>query len=357
MLAFYFLLIIPIAITAYLAHNYNGRRNPWPALFLIPVSALWILVGTRLMDRAAANDTEYHGGWVVSSEWLEAWTEKVTYTTTDSKGNTQTHTTYVYHPDEYYVNDSNGYAISVSREKYVSLKRKFGNERAAFVLHLNQSSWGDGGRFLSDWPQTESTWTACISAHSWENRPGNSHSLYNFAKVDPKVYGLFDYPDIEDYTDQRSLLGVDDVEAERKLNRFNCDFGATRQVRLFVLIFSGKPIQAGIDQQAHWKNGNKNECVVCVGVNDGRIGWVHPFGWGNERLLVDLREDIAQQKEFSPAKVVAKATELVGKGFKRHEFTQYAYIRVDIPAWYAIIVVVPFILIQVGLTAWHFKES
>lgn len=90
-----------------------------------------------------------------------------------------------------------------------------------------------------------------------------------------------------------------------------------------------------IKQKNYWDGGNKNEVVICVDVdrNSGRINWVYPFTWGeNKRISIDLREDIANMETLNFTAmyhIVDKATE----GFTYRDFKQFDYLSVDPPTW------------------------
>jgi hypothetical protein len=69
--------------------------------------------------------------------------------------------------------------------------------------------------------------------------------------------------------------------------------------------------------------------VICIGkTQQNTITWVFPFMWDNERLVVDLREDITSMKKFDAVKVTEKSIDLVRKEFKRKAFKDFEYIYV-----------------------------
>jgi hypothetical protein len=356
----WWLLIIPIISLIILYKIFPHEMTWWE--FLIPVfsSILLIIIVNAITDYAMSRDTEYHGGWVVSVVWDEHWTEEYTVTVddygTDSKGNrvktgSHTETRHTYHPDTYGVKDSNGYEISVDLNHYKMLSNKFGNEKIEKPWRSGQSSWGDGRRFTTTWPGTELTFTPCFTSHSYENRVARSHSIFNFREVDPKALGLYEYPEIKDYHFQNSILGWNDPTAELELTKANCRLGAIKQVRIFILVFRNRSIDTAIDQQMYWKNGNKNEIIICIGINNkNQISWVYPVGWDNERLKVDLREDITNAgPEVNMNKIVSITINDVKRAFSRKHFKDFEYIKLEPPTWAKFLCFTIIVLINIGV--------
>jgi hypothetical protein len=258
-----------------------------------------------------------------------------------------------HHPNVYTVKDSNDYEVSVDYNHFEKLSQKFANLETTKPYRSGQCSWGDGRRFTTVWRGNPATYTPCITGHRYENRVARSHSILNFRDVDPKKYGLYKYPEIYDYHSQNSILGWDDPTAERILTKANCEMGAIKQVRIFIVVFKDKPIDAGIEQQMIWKNGNKNEVVVTIGISsDNLIQWVYPFCWGNEQLKVDLREDLAELPKFDIRQVVDKTIKLVNLKFSRKAFSAYKYITLEPPLWAVILCLCFICLLNGGIGYW-----
>jgi hypothetical protein len=343
------MMIVPTLTLLLIYKLYTDRVVWWEYLILylapLVVSLITILVGEKLCDTIMGADTEYHGGYVISCVWDEHWTEEywVVVTDYDSKGNvsgSHLERRESYHPDYYIVHDSNGYEVDVDYKHYQYMVSHFGNEEETYPHRSGKCSSGDGRRFETKWNGSDETYTPCITQHRYENRVARSHSILNFREVSDelkKKYDLYDYPEIFNYHYQHPLLGWDDPAASWKLTRANCDLGVIKQVHIFMLVFHNQPLDAAIEQQMLWKNGNKNEIVICIGVDSTKtLTWVYPFAWDNERLKVDLREEIATQNQNGPlnmGRTVDIAVNLIQKEFSRKHFKDFKYIKLEIPWW------------------------
>jgi hypothetical protein len=352
----YFLIIIPIACILFLYFVKEGRSSLWEYCVPCGVSFLIILAAQKIGEYTASLDTEFHGGIAQKCVWDEEWTETYleTVTETDSKGRTTTHVEVRtrHHPNEYHVEDSNSYTVSVDKNHYLWLKSLWKSEKIEKPWHSGQSSWGDGRRFITTWKGKPETFVPCFTSHKYVNRVGASRSIFNYSDVTPEIkkkYGLFEYPEIHNFHLQNSILGISDNEAEKILTEFNAKEGSLRQIRIFILIFQDQPLDAALYQQSLWKNGNKNEVVVCVGRNNS-ILWVFPFCWTNERLLVDLREDIASMKKFDAVKVTEKSIDLVRKEFKRKAFKDFEYIYVPPSTTTVVVTFILLVTFNVGFS-------
>jgi hypothetical protein len=307
-----------------------------------------------------SSDVEFHGGWIVQGVWDEHWTETYTEleTYTDSKGNSQTRlvTKTRYHPDSYIVLDSNNYNVNINEVHFEELCEKFGNRKINKPWRSGQSSWGDGRQFTTVWPGNELTFTPCFTSHKYKNKVIRSNSVFNFkdvTKEEKDNLGLYEYPPIYNYYQQDSILGWYDNIAEQTLTKANAKLGAVKQVRIFILVFKDKSIEAALAQQRYWKNGNKNEVVVCVGLHDNKISWVFPFAWDNERLLVDIREEISSTSEsenINMTKVVNIIIKLVNEKFNRKHFKDFDYIKSDPPTWAKFLCFISVLLVNCGIS-------
>lgn len=355
----YWMLIIPILVVIYLYIQFP-HRMVWYEYLIPPVGTFFaILILSTTCDYIVSWDTEYHGGWVTQSVWTEHWTETYIETETDTDSNGKTTTKVVtktrYHPDEYIITDSNNYNVNIDEGHFEFLAHKFGNRKIDKPWNIGQSSWGDGRLFTTVYPNTKETFTPCFTKHRYTNKVAVSHSVFNFKTVNKKdqdTYHLYQYPSIYNYYSQNSILGWGDPIAEKTLTEANARLGSIKQVRIFILMFPNQPLQAGLLQQQLWKNGNKNEVVVCIGTNGNKVTWVYPFAWDNERLLVDLREDVASNKSVDMINIVNTINKLVETKFSRKHFKDFDYIQVDPPMWAKVICFIITAAINYGIIMW-----
>lgn len=352
-------LLIPCITAVVLYKKYNHRTLWWE--FLIPFLASILLIGLSKfgIESLQTRDTEYWGGWVVRAEYYEDWNEEVVYYEThrDSKGNTRRErkTRIEYHPARWLIIDSNDCEVNINSNVFESLSGRFGNRR--FVELRRNYHTNDGDLYITEWNRRDEDLIPVTTQHSYENRVAASDSVFNFAEVDPKTYGLYDYPEITDFYKCQSILGSGDqtqVYAERELSVWNARLGRSKQVRMLILLFKNQPIQAGFEQENYWKGGNKNEFVVTIGLDDHHnVTWCHAFSWTEvEDLKVDTREYVMGQKSLNLQHLVNWMAVEVNTRFKRKEFHDFDYLTIEPPGWAIFLVFVLVTGLNIGISSW-----
>lgn len=340
--------------------------------FLLPMfgSAIFILITKFGVESALLHDTEYRGGIIVEARYYEYWETWVSKTcseqyacgtyTTGSGSSRTTHTRYCtrYYDCSYCdrnsayweVYDNQGHSWYITEKEYHRLMLQW--KATPEFVELNRSirnhgSCGqDGDMYRIRWNKDMLTSEASTWTTSYENHVQVSKSNFGLRDVTKKEiekYSLYDYPKVSDYK-QINILGLDSMTfldqarkngANKMFEYFNGYYGPTRKIRVYVLLFNNKPVETGIKQRNYWNGGNKNEVVICIDVDKktGKINWVYPFTWGeNKRISVDLREDISNLKTLdftSVYHIVDNST----KDFVYRDFTKFNYLAVDPPTW------------------------
>jgi hypothetical protein len=144
---------------------------------------------------------------------------------------------------------------------------------------------------VSTWPKTEETRKGVFTKHRYENRiKASDVSLFNLSQItdeEADTLGLFHYPeDIDKYKCPVFLGGDISEKSQDMFNRLNAKYGPSKQFRLWVLVFENKPMSIAYQQENYWVKGNKNELVICIGINNKKeIEWSHSFSWANSNIL------------------------------------------------------------------------
>lgn len=341
----WFAMLIPVATATFLFLAYQHRTTWWELILPLLASFLFCLGAKSTIEYYQFHDIEYWTGWALKAEYYEAWTE--TWTTTDKDGHTSTHTTY--HSPEWYVYDSNDLKISISRHDYNRLATLWGNNSWSNLFHLNQSSWGDGDMYTTQYDRKHDV--VVTSRHSYANKVAHSDSVFNFPVVDPNTFKLFRRPDHHLFNTV-CLQGCEDRSADLLLQKANAEIGHLKQVRMLILVFHNQPVQAAVEQQAFWKNGNKNEIVLCIGANGNKIDWAYVFSWSeSEDLKVGLKENVMKM-DFDLPKIIDYMKNECKAKFVRKKFADFNYIIIE-PPWWAVLIT--YILtggLNFGLSCW-----
>lgn len=328
-------------------------------LFLGPIiCAVVILISQLFMKSTSLNDVEYNGYTIVEARYYEAyetWVDKTcSYTTTcccNSKGqNCQTTTHYYdcsycdYNSEYYRAIDNGGHSIFISKEKYLSLMKKW-KATPKFVdlnRHINYAGGcgKDGDMYSIKWNKDIMTSETTTFTKSFTNILKCNHSAFNYPEIsekEAKELNLFDYPKIYNYQYQLSTLGIDNIDYEYKnnfiirMNYLNGELGKKYKVRLYTLFFVDKDIDIAFKQEAYWSGGNQNEIVVCIGVDKkGNLQWVKPFSWcDNKRVLVDIREDIMSLKKINNKSFYKIYKESIIKNWHYKSFKDFNYLSFE----------------------------
>lgn len=340
-------LLVPVLASFIMFIFFKHKITWWEFVIPFAVSLIVALIFKLSIEASATSDTEFWNGTIVKGEYYEEWNEYIHKTCTeqyacgrDSKGNTTYCTrtydcSYVdYHPPYWELTDDNGLTITVSKYLYERLVKKFGNNN---FVELNRHYYTiDGNKYVSYWPKTDETIECMVTAHRYENRVQAARDVFNFPETDTadiRLYGLYNYPNIEYEYSQLNLLGNIQYKSyyDHKLEVLNAKLGKKKQVKVFVLLFNDKLREAGLKQEAYWKGGNKNELVVCIGLDkEKNVTWSHVFSWTENQIIkINIRNYIESSKKLNLGKTIDFIYDEVDKNFVRKHFKDFNYLTVD----------------------------
>lgn len=373
----WFAILIPILTVLILVVGFRKKVALAEYLtFLVPV--VLVVVFKLIADSCQISATEYLGGWVTKAEYYEEWNEKVAcrhpkyktvhHTRTVGSGknrHTESYTTQEFdgyrhaydvddHPPYWQILDSNGNKFSISTTQFGEYCQRFGNKTFVNMHRCYHTINGD--KYETLWDQKPETLESTTVTHTYENRVQASDSIFKFPKVDPKTYGLFEYPGVNGFK-QSCILGnggATMLEGEKRLDYFNATLGRSKQVRMFILLFYDKPMQAAIDQMNYWKGGNKNEFVLCIGVNaDMEPQWCFPFSWTEVEILkVEARNFVMGQKTLDLVAVANHVGQGVNDKWVRKHFKDFNYLTVEPPEWAIWTTYIVTVVLCIGLALW-----
>ncbi len=380
---------VPFLTAFVLLVLFRRRVTWWEVMVPLIVSALLIWISKACTESMQVMCPELHGGWITHAEYYEAWNERVscrhpkyrtetrTGTRTVGSGKNTRTETYTYtvqvqdgyqhaydvdeHSPYWQAHESNGTTFTIADSWFERLAQKFDN-RQFVELHRHYHTQ-DGDKYVATWQKDEIAFEPVTTIHYYENRVKASEtSIFKPRQIDPKKYGLFEPPDgklIKSYYECPSILGPRIPKfdaADALLTRLNAKLGRTKQVRVWLLLFVGKPLAAGLEQEAYWTHGNKNEFVVTIGLNaDYTVAWCHVFTWMKDySLKIDTREKVLEQ-EGKPVDLVALMpwlSENIEKRFVRRQFAEFSYLTVEPPLWMVLLTFFLTLAVNVGLSYW-----
>jgi hypothetical protein len=380
----WFALIIPV-LAAFFMYKYLKRSIVWWEMVIPLLSSILIIFILKFsVQTSMVSDTEYWGSMVTRARYYESWTTWVTktcsYTTTcccDSKGQncqTQTHYYDCSYCDEnsayWMAYDNNGNSWRISQSYYESLKRKW-NTSASFIelsrdIDYSHGCGDDGDAYEIAWDSRPESAEPAVTEHGYTNKVQASHSAFKMehvSKKESKSLGLYEYPGLYNYYRQKVVMGLDSFNVDRaaiqqKYEYFNGVNGPQYKAKLFILLFHNKPISIVEKQQAFWDGGNKNELVICIGLNkDLKIDWVKPFSWtDNKRVLVDCREDIAELDTLN-FDGMYDILQINVQKFKYKNFEDFNYLKIDLPGWCLWLAYLLTLLVTSGVSLWAIRND
>jgi hypothetical protein len=372
----WFALLIPIIAAFVLFKFFNHRVTIWE--FFIPFAAtlVTILIMKFSTEAAQTIDTEYWSEPASHAIYSEPWDEEVPCThsykcncTKDDKGNESCQTCYEhsydvdYHPAYWAIVSESGYEVKITQDKFNSLCSRWKNK--VFQDKHRDYHEIDGDWYVTYWEKNRETLECMVSEHHYENRVQASNSVFNYPEIldDEKArYKLYDYPEITDGYKQVNVLGMGDSTrrtSERKLEILNAELGKVKQVKVFVLLFRNMPEVAAFKQECYWKGGNKNEVVVCIGIDDAlKVKWCKSFSFTeNSELKINIRNYVTDMQVLNCSKVVDFLHGEVNKNFVRKKFKDFSYISIEPKTWQIWLTFILSAIVTIGASWWVVKNE
>lgn len=373
----YFALIIPVIFAILLISFFHKRVTWWEMLLPIVIGLITIFSMKSCDQSMNVSDTEYLSQHVVKAVYEETWNEWIkktcstryacgTYTTGSGK-NRSTHTKYCTryydcsycktHPAMWYLVDDAGMTYSITQSKYNELVMSWGNQ--TFIDMKRHYHTIDGDKYETSWNRDNAKLITTHRTHSYENRVQSSHSIYNFWEVSDTnklFYALFDYPQINNYVQNPVMAYEYKVKQSEQdyVNIINGLLGKKKEVQYFVCVWKNRPYASSEWQQAYWKGGNKNEIIVCVGLDKkDRISWVNVFTWSEKDIVrIKIRDYLLSNKgkklDFVALTDLSYAT--IDKNWSRKNFHDFDFLEIELTDTQVTWIYVIVILLSLGLS-------
>lgn len=378
----YFALVVPLLFGIILILFFQKKVTWWEMLLPIVICLIAIFSMKSCDSKMNVRDVEYLTQHVVTASYEEAWNEWIkktcseqypcgteTYSTGSGKNSsTSTRTKYCTryydcsycktHPAEWYITDDNGSSFSISESYYKQITKNWVNEK---FINMNRHYYTiNGNKYITKWNDNKKYLITTHNTESYENRIQASHSMYNFVDVsdtDKIHFNLFEYPNIDGYS-QNSVLSynyhITQMEQDY-VNTINGLLGKSKQIQVFVCIWKNKSRDVSILQQAYWKGGNKNEVIICIGVDkNDNVTWGNVFTWSEKEVVkVKIRDYIMDNKgkHINLLALTDFAFPIIEKGWVRKNFHDFDFIAVQLTDTQVMWIYIMVILLSLGLSA------
>lgn len=363
----WFLLLIPVVMLLVLRLFFAKHIAFWEYALPIVIGILTIVISKGISTHSSTRDIEYLSHYVIKAQFFEAWDEYIHQTcescTTDSDGNEDCYTydcSYVDHHSEYWeITTNSGYKLKITEADYKHLTIKFGNQ--SFVDMGRNYHSIDGDQYFTVYPNNFEKLEYIVTKNKYENRVQASHDVFNFPDLTDEeitLHKLFNYPPIN-HKRQRIILGVDDPILNEYANKLNSLIGFKKEVRPFFLVFKNTSREVAHFQRIYWKGGNKNEFVICIGINDSsQVQWCEPFTWSESTMCnVLIRDSIQAMDSFDLKSTIDYSMAVLESGFKRKEFAEFSYIRIPMTSKQLWISGIIMFLVSMGVAIFVIKND
>ncbi|MFH1712296.1 MAG: hypothetical protein ABH846_03625 [Patescibacteria group bacterium] len=358
-------MVFSVLTIIFLLVFFRKQTKGWELLIVVLVPFCFVGIAKLIVDYVPALDVEWWGGHVVKVIYYEDWDEETCWPTYDDEGNyTGEDCSYTYHPEEYWILDSNGDMTIINSSVYSRLHKKFGRPKKHFVDMGRSYDTNDGDMYWFKWDGREETFEPVITRKTYINKIIASSSCYSYPKVTDEEYEMYrpyEYPEIYSFYKRDYILGdagSGTAKAQQMLTYWNAKLGKKKEVQMMVLVFKNKSEQAGFIQEAYWQGGNKNEFIIAVGVNDANeIQWVRVISWTRvEELKIDARNYVNQMKHqnktFDVVSLIDWMRTEVDAQFVRLPFATFDFLEVEPPMWMVVVVYILTLIINVIVALW-----
>lgn len=369
--------IIPLIFVIFLVIFFRKKVAWWEYLILVLPS---FIISTAIyygMIDYSETDTEYIGDYVTEVRYYEPWNEYIhktcSYTTTSGSGKNSTTTTHYYdcsyveyHPEKFVQVLSNGYEYDITKIEYNRLFSMWASKQNIFVDMDRDYHTIDGNMYYKKFDGIREHSKTRTIDHSYKNKIKASHSIFGFSNIKPeeaKKMGLYDYPKLtkqdggnfwENDQNQNPFLGYNPTNNELIRWQFiNGYYGPTKQFRVYVLFFYNKSQSIVQDQRDYWDGGNKNEMVICIGMDSvsKNVQWADAFSWCDRPTFeVNFRNFMSGKQKLDLIKI-ADFTEYGARNYwVRKNFKDFEYLNVELTNTQLIWLFVSIILFNLGMS-------
>lgn len=353
----FLLMIIPVVagmISWLKFHTIN-----WKESLISTGAALLVILGVLGMGQCSNQwDTETWSGRITKAihipEWTAEWSELETYTTTDSKGNVRTRTRWVtrreHHSPTWEVETTIGnFGISESFFHQICQEHGIQKERGYRPNYDSGDKW-DYFSYVNDDP--EFCDYPVTTQNTWMNPLKNTKSLHSFRDLgeDEAInMGLPSYPINETFKSSR-IIGDVNISIWN-WDKMNSALGHQKKVNIILVRLNS------VDQAKHlqnyWKNGKKNDLVICFGGSKkDKAEWCYVFGWSESELVKLNLQSLFLEKPVNDY-MLEDIKQIVRKDFKPHEWSQYEHLDKMIPTGWVVTAFILMIVVQ-GLLYYYF---
>lgn len=362
---------IPI-VTVIILACVNGPIIPlycyMTILFGVPLLTFLVAIG---ISHSVNKSTEYLGAYVTRITYYEPWNEKVlrVKTVEDGRDNngmikyrTETYYETVYHPEEYEYETNIGKTGNITEGTFNHWKYILDDDEPRRIEMFRNYDTINGNAWQYSWNGDAYRMIPLTFKHRYFNPLKYSNSIFKGIKINDNTvskYELVRYPEMANPLYQHCVVGKQDYSSwDTIVQRLNAQLGSQYQFRMFIIVFDGNKTSMEPTfqmQKAYWNQGNKNEFVLCIGVDPetNKLIWHNSFSWCKEpRLEAEVRNFLSSKQYFNCSELTSFIEDKVPTCWKRREFSEFKYLDTQLPNWANILILTLSIIATICAGLW-----
>jgi len=350
----------------YASLKFHKQIKAWESILISIICVGGIILTSIAIKNASTYTNEYWSTIAYNAEYYEDWNEYIhrtcsrAYKCGKSTCYRYYNCSYVqYHSPYWQLVSKEGEGFSISQNEYNDLVASWNNQH--FVDLNRHYHSNDGDKYVTMWNEKFDFIRPITSIHQYQNKIKTSPSLLGFKKINPKETQVYDYGKISSHR-LDFIYGDGNYEQQEKLRRWNALIGSDKKVEIFIVIYKNKPLESAFDQEAYWVRGNKNEFIVCVGIDESsnKIQWSKVISWTpNTVLKAKVEREINELTKYDLNTIIDYLGNIVSKedGTIRKDFSEFDYIDPPISFWGGVGIFIISLLIAIGLIYWAIKND
>jgi hypothetical protein len=353
--------LLPFITALFLLFVFNKKMVWWEYAVLIVPTILIILVVRLIMVSCNTSDTEYLGSYITKVTYYEPWDEMVlrtkTRTVSDGKGGTKTESYTVwereYHSERYsYIDNNSVWEHYISKKEYDAIIERLHSPAVFRDMHRSYHRI-DGDAYDTYWDNSVSHLYDITVTNLYKNKikADQSNTIFRYidiSKEEASLLGLYEYPAIK-WMNQNPIIGYDASDEEiQKIKYINAIYGKEYQFRTYILIYENAEMEISELQKSYWQNGNKNEFIVCLGVQKDSVIWCNSFSWCDApKLEVLTRDYFIKNPKINLNDYGTFLESKIPTEWERKQFQDFEYIRIGLSNLQSVILLIICIIINI----------
>ena len=346
---------------------------------------IYSLSHSAIIKGGLTEDTEWWGNYATSVHYYDDWDEEVpcrhpvyctrSYECGDSKQSRTCTEEYIcgyvhaydvdYHSEYWSMRWDNNQESHISKSDYIYWCTLWANKFYKVELNRDYHS-NDGDDVACDWDLRPESSQSLITEHTYVNKVQASNSVFKADKVDSTdvaQYHLFEYPKVTSASQPIILGSVKlDQGTNKLLEYINGYYGSKKQFKLIICAWRNQSEVTAERQHSYWENLNKNEFLVCLGLdNSNQIQWVKSYSWMDKPLLsVKVDQWFNEHRSLNLHRFASWLPSNIEEFWQRKHFKDFDYLQIEITqSQYTVIFIVVFIfcIIQALVTNYFIKQE